>query len=242
MKGVIVALQDERKFLDRLEEAHGAFSRLLRRLPPGGWGLISNSGMLARAASEPCEAVFPVRRLDIHMDHQLVPTALVAASWFLPPELRRRRLVLVDASFPLVRVPDLPDEDTVSVEAARLHPIHALRRVEGDVIDWFTPPAEWAGKIHGRDMLPPAFEVNGAVTLFAPDRVDDFEGDLRAGRVSGYAMPQVETFNARTELGYCCLHEILENGWHEQWASGRVGLVEFDAVDTVGVLRSRSDP
>jgi hypothetical protein len=223
MKGLIVALTEKNGFLERLERDHGAFSRFVRRLPAGDWTMLTNSRMLSKLAA------LPVEEADVCAEpNQLCPAALLAAHRFLSGPLRDRRLVIVDASFPLLTLPKIPSGDVVGVEKARFHPNHGLRNLGGGVVDYLVPPKQWHNKVHGRDMLPEVYEINGAVTAAVPARLPEFEQSLRSGRVRTVITSEVEGFSTRTELGYRCLHEILERGLQEKWTSGRVEIIELE--------------
>jgi hypothetical protein len=218
MNGVVVALDTDRR-LETLEKEHGAFTRLLRNLPDGDWTVLTNSRLLARGRS------VLVKRAAGVPPRQLCPGALLAVGRYLPGV---KKCAVVDASFPLMRVPELKRDWIASVERARFHPNHGLRNMAGPIVDYLVPPAAWHNKVHGRDMLPEVFELNGAFTMADPSRTREYEDAVRKGGIQAVVLSEVESFNVRTELGFRCLQEIYAQGLHEKWSSGRVELVELD--------------
>lgn len=223
MKGVVVAMVAADRRLEKLEQSYGAFSRMMEALPSGEWRVLTNSRRLSRPGGwfveEPEVSTAMVG---------LVPGALLAAGRFLDPALLEEEHRIVDASFPLLRVPALPVGTVVSVEKARLHMIHGLRAMGEGRVDFLVPPRRWAGKVTGRQTLPPAWELNGAVTVARPGRVADYMQAVRQGKAGAVILGEVESLNCRTPLGAACLDEIFSRGLQDKWVSGRVELSDLE--------------
>jgi CMP-N,N'-diacetyllegionaminic acid synthase len=126
-------------------------------------------------------------------------------------------MVLLEPTCPLRSIGDVQDcleriragcDSAATFREAVLNP-HRAWKIEGSEPAVFIPGAvPWLP----RQLLPRAFQLNGAVYAFRPSRLRADSDALLFGRMGAVVMPAERSVDIDTEMDFLVAEAVLENG------------------------------